>query len=281
MRFLPLFVLLAVGCGAYQGSDEAGYETQGVVQSLDETSSMAMSKDSDAALPDSVAIERKIIYTSDVDLVVEEFDEVPEKVEKLVDQFDGYLAGSNIAGSPGRPRNGQWTIRVPDKHADEFLAEVKKLGELRRIGSEAQDVTEEYYDLQARLKGKKQTRDRLQRHLDESAGKLEEILAVESQIERVQGDIEQMEGRMRVLKKLTALTTVNLTIDEIKDYEPEESAGYLTRLRRAVGNSLSRLSAVAQSFSIGFVAALPWILVFAVPLVVVWKVWQVRRRRRG
>ncbi|NQU22051.1 MAG: DUF4349 domain-containing protein [Candidatus Nealsonbacteria bacterium] len=273
MRFLPLFVLLAVGCGAYQSGDKADYETSAGADS-------AVNATADgSALPNSEAIERKIIYTSDVDLVVEEFDDVPEKVEKLVDQFQGYLASSNISGSPGRPRSGRWTIRVPDDRADEFLAEVKTLGELRSIGSEAQDVTEEYYDLQGRLTGKKQTRERLQKHLEESTGKLEEILAVETQIERVQGEIEQMEGRMRVLKKLTALTTVNLTIDEIKDYEPEEAAGYLTRMRRAVGNSLSRLWGGAQNFSIGFVAALPWFLVFAVPLVVVWKIWKWRRRR--
>ena len=273
MRFFPLLVLLAVGCGAYQGGDKANYDAKAPSASAGEQ------KADGAALPDSKAIERKIIYTSDVDLVVEEFDEVPEKVVKLVKQFDGYLASSNIAGSPGRPRSGKWTVRVPVGRYEEFLDAAQKLGEVRSVRSDSQEVTEEYYDVDGRIRNKKKTVERLLA-LEEKTGELKDVLEVDRELDRVQEEIDRLEGRMRVLNDLTSLITVNLTIYEIKDYAPEESAGYLTRLRRAVGNSLSRLSAVAQTFSIAFVAALPWILVFAVPLVVVWKIWRARRRRR-
>ena len=117
--------------------------------------------------------------------------------------------------------------------------------------------------------------------LDKATGKLEEVLAVEKEITRVRGEIEQAEGRMRVLADLTTLATVELEIDEIKDYVPEDAANYTTRVRRAFEKSVASLVATAKSVSIGAVALAPWLavlLVFGLPLLL----WgRARRRRRG
>ena len=73
-----------------------------------------------------------------------------------------------------------------------------------------------------------------------------------------------MEGRLRVLSDLTSLTTINLRIDEIKGYVPEEAPTYTTRVRRAFDGSISALVSTAQGLSILVVAAFPWLVVLAV-----------------
>ena len=78
----------------------------------------------------------------------------------------------------------------------------------------------EYYDLEARIKNKQQEETRLLKHLADSTGKLEDILAVERELTRVRGEIEQMQGRIRYLGNLSALSTVTLNVTEVRNYTP-------------------------------------------------------------
>lgn len=169
---------------------------------------------------------------------------------------------------------------MPVEHYKEFLEAARKLGEVRSERSDSQDVSEEYYDLEARIRNKKQQEERLLELLADATGKLEEVLSVERELARVRGEIEQMEGRIRVLNNLTSLTTVNLSIDEIKDYVPEEAATYTTRLRRSFGNSIHALKTTAETVSIAVIVALPWLGVLLVPVILLVILVRIARRRR-
>jgi len=213
----------------------------------------------------------------DVDLVVEQFEPLPERVEELVRQHGGFVSASSIAGSPGRPRSGRWTIRVPVDRFSEFLAAVRLLGEVRSVNSTSDDVTAEFYDIEARIRNKQQEEERLLKLLAEATGKLEEVLAVERELSRVRGEIEQAQGRMRMLKDVTELTTVTVTVTEIKDYVPDEAPTYVTRVRRAFMSSTVAVVATAQVLSLVAVALVPWL---PAPLLLVLAVLTLRRLRR-
>jgi hypothetical protein len=223
------------------------------------------------------AAKRKIVYRADVDLVVEQFEPLPERIEAAVKQHGGFVSASNITGSPGRPRSGRWTVRVPVDRFTEFLAAVRQLGEVRTINSTSDDVTAEYYDIEARIRNKQQEEERLLQLLAEATGKLEEVLAVERELSRVRGEIEQAQGRMRMLKDVTDLTTVTVSVTEIKNYVPDQAPTYLTRVRRAFSASTTTLVLAAQGLSLVAVALVPWL---PVPLVLVLIVLAIRRRRR-
>jgi hypothetical protein len=284
MRFLfPLIMTLAVvGCGMEARQADRG-AANAVSMKMDRAPSLAAGGEAGAEkpLPDANALQRKIIYTAEVDLVVEDFAEMPSDVATLTKQFGGYVAGSTVTGSPGRPRRGQWTLRVPVARYEEFLAAVQQLGEVRSVSSNSEDVSEEFYDLQARIRNKRQAEQRLLKHLEDSTGKLEEILKVELELDRVREEIERMEGRLRVLNDLTSLTTVTLRVDEIRNYVPEEAVTYATRVRRAFATSIDALVATAKNVSIAAVAASPWLGVLLVPLVLLVAWFRLRRRRRG
>jgi len=221
------------------------------------------------ALADAKALQRKIIYTADVELVVEDFDPIPAKVAKLAADFGGIVASSAETGSAGHRRTGRWTLRVPVSRYGECLVAVKALGELRDSRSDSKDVSEEYFDLDARIKNKQKQEARLLELLSDATGKLEEVLRVERELARVREEIERMQGRMRVLNNLTSLTTIELTVEEIKGYVPEKAPTYSTRVRRAWDGSLNALVSAAASVSIALVALAPWIGVFLVPVIVI------------
>jgi hypothetical protein len=149
-------------------------------------------------LPSLNTLQRKIIYTADVELVVEEFNWIPSKVEKLVQDFKGYIAGSTVTGTPGHPRSGKWTIRVPVEGYGKFLTAVQKLGEVHRVSSDSKDVSEEYYDLETRISNKEKQEARLLELLADATGQLDEVLSVERELARVREEIERMKGRVRV-----------------------------------------------------------------------------------
>jgi hypothetical protein len=296
-RWPVVLLVLLCGCGSPASRDWADVtsagESAGVkpayprepAAEADRGSALAAGAAPQATLPDGERLERKIIYTADVDLVVEQFDPVPEQVKELVKKFGGYVARSNLSGSPGQRRVGEWTLRVPVERFEECLTAARGLGELRALRSDSQDVSEEFYDLEARIRNKKDQEERLRRHLADSTAKLEDILAVEREIARVREEIERMEGRVRVLSDLTSLTTIRLRIEEIRGYVPEEAPTYATRVGRAFYGSLSSLVSTAERVSIAAVAVAPWIpVVLVVLLLAVWllkRCWRLLFGRRA
>nr|HQP92279.1 DUF4349 domain-containing protein [Candidatus Omnitrophota bacterium] len=80
----------------------------------------------------------------------------------------------------------------------------------------AEDVTEQYVDLEARLKNLKLVRDRLTKIMNERARDVKDILSIESELSRVGGDIESMEGRIKYLDRQVALSSISVYFHEGK-----------------------------------------------------------------
>ena len=284
MRWIVPWCLLAVvvGCGDEKKApapvDPARRGEKPAARSLAAPPESAAANR--AQPPSAEALQRKIIYTATVNLVVERFDPIPELVQALVGRFDAYVARSQITGLPGSPRHGQWTLRVPADRYEAFLIAARELGEVQNVSSDSQDVTEEYYDVEAHARNKKQEETRLLELLSKATGKLDEVLTVEHELTRVRGEIEALEGRLRVLGSLTTMSTVNLDVNEIKGYVPEEAATYATRVRRAWNGSTTELVSTMQTLSVLLVALAPWIGILLVPVLVVVFLLRIRRTRK-
>jgi hypothetical protein len=206
------------------------------------------------------AVVRKIVYRADVDLVCDDFVAVVERLESLISASGGFVADSRVFGSSGAPRRGEWKLRLPTARFDTLLADLKKLAEVRNAHVTSDDVSEEYYDVDARIRNKQQEEARLLRLLEDRTAKLEEVLSVEREISRVRGEVEQLQARLRVLSNLTELATVTVHIEEVQGYHPETAASFTVRLTRSVRQSLETLFSVAQGTAIGFAVALPWLV---------------------
>jgi hypothetical protein len=224
-------------------------------------------------------LNRKIVYTAEIELVVEDFTGVPERLVALVKQCEAYVADSSLAGSTGTNRRATWKIRVPVARFEEFMGAAKGLGELVRADTNSRDVSEEYYDVDARIRNKTKEEERLLKLLEERPGKLEDVIAIERELSRVREELERMQAKLRVLVDLTSLTTVELAIVEIRDYQPPESPTLATRLRRTFEDSLSALQSAGEGLLIGVAAMTPWFPVLALGVCPLYLI--VRRVRKG
>jgi hypothetical protein len=206
-------------------------------------------------------ISRKIIYDAQVDLIVESVEPVAQKVTALVQNARGFIAEMNVAGSPGSQRSIHWRLRIPVEQFDSFVEAIVALGELERSNRTSQDVTEQYYDIAARIKNKKVEEQTLNKILQERSGKLEDVLKIEIELSRVRGEIEQLEGKIRVLENLSSLATLTLNVQEREKFAPPPPAvaDFPTQIARTWGDSILGLVNLGKSLTLWAVSWAVWI----------------------
>ncbi len=176
------------------------------------------------------------------------------------------------------------TIRIPTARFNEtmnWLADTAVPDTIPHRTETAQDVTEEYVDLQARLESMTAARDRL---LDimENARTTEELLRIESQLTTREADIEALQGRMQYLQQAAALSLIEIQLDPYVLNQPfDNSWKPAETVRQAIESLLATSQNVADFLIVLVIAVLPWLmlLMLAGYLVIrfIWRPWQARR----
>lgn len=184
------------------------------------------------APPNAVATPPMIVYTAALDVVVKDLDAATPEVEKLVAMHKGFVAKSEVKGDSGSRRIATYTLRVPVAAFGFVKDSVLGLGIPERNVVDTQDVTEEFVDVEARIKNLKEQEDKLNELLKEKRKeeKLEDVIKVSDRIYAVRGDIERAQGRRNYLQNRVQLSTLTVTLREIKDYKPPTAATFGSRL---------------------------------------------------
>ena len=166
----------------------------------------------------------------------------------------------------------RWRVRIPVEQFDSFVDAIVALGELERNNRTSQDVTEQYYDIEARIKNKRIEEQTLNKILQERSGKLEDVLKIEIELSRVRGEIEQLEGKIRVLENLASLATLTLNVRERDKYAPPPPvvADFRTQVARTWDNSLLDLVNMGKSFALWTVSWAIWIPFLLVAALLAW-----------
>lgn len=167
---------------------------------------------------------RMLIWTAELTLEVKNETEAAAKATELVKTAGGYIEeeSKNSWGTVSLK------IRVPVDSFARMVADLEKLGTIDSRSVKGRDVTEEYIDVEARLKNKMILRDSLKTLLAKAV-EVKDVLAVEEQLNRVQGDIDSMEGRIKLLKGQADLATIDLKLNvpEVEQKPIYGPLGYL------------------------------------------------------
>jgi hypothetical protein len=158
-----------------------------------------------------------IIRTAQLSLIAKEFDKARANLDAILKRHRGYVGELKVDGAAGSGRTLTATLRVPADQLDTALAEIKALGRVESESQGGQDVTAQYVDLQARLSNARNTEQRLTDLLRNRTGKLSDVLEVETELDRVRGQIEQMEAERKTMANQVSYATLNATITE--DYQ--------------------------------------------------------------
>jgi type II secretory pathway pseudopilin PulG len=226
-----------------------------------------------AAVP---ASPRKIIYEAEIGLVVKKVADTETNLHTLLKQFDGYIAESNVDRVEGEELTGRWKVRVPVNHFDSFVEQLARLGVAETRRQTAQDVTEEFVDLEAQIANKKKLEERIVALLKDTSGKIKDVIEVERELARVRGEVEQMEGRLRYLTNRTDFTTVAISAREEENYVPPAAPTFVDRIAQAWNMSLVAMRGVGEQLVVAAVYVFPWL---AVAMVIVIPVFLIVRRK--
>lgn len=218
---------------------------------------------------EAAPVERKIVYTAHLDLIVKEFEPARTAVARLVEEHKGYVSKSDVTGDAGTPRAAHWTVRVPVDRFRSLLDALAGVGHATRNATDSQDVTEEFIDAEARLKNLKVEEEALNKLMKEAVGKVEDILKVREQLRQVRGDIERLEARLKTLSQLSALSTIHVSVKEVKDYVPPSAPMFGDRVGGTFERSLDGLLTFGQNAVLFCVALVPWLPLIVVGLLAV------------
>ncbi len=155
-----------------------------------------------------------IIRTAELELTTEQFDKARSSVEEILKRHRGYVGELNVSTPSGSARSLTGTLRVPAGQLDATLSDLKGLGRTEKESQGGEEVTQQYVDLEARLANARHTEQRLTDILRQRTGKLSDVLAVEMQISRVRGEIEQMEAQRKTMKNQVDYATLTVTVTE-------------------------------------------------------------------
>ena len=168
--------------------------------------------------------QRLTVRTMSMTLVVDEVRQTVDKITELAGRLEGFVVSSEIRQDD--EETARIAIRVPSQRADEAVKALRGLAV--RVPDEkqnSQDVTEEFTDLQARLRNLQATEAKLLSLLNETRT-VNDTLQVQRELSNVRGQIEQLQGRIQYLERTTATSLITVTLEPTVGKKPLVKEGW-------------------------------------------------------
>jgi len=226
-----------------------------------------------------VSMDPMIVRMASLSLVVECFAEARSPLRRVITQVGGMISSLRTTGDSPAQRSLRATLRVPAERFDAALAELRKLGRVRDESQSSEDVSDAHRDLVVRIANAKKEEARLNELLGRRTDRLQDVLAVEREVTRVRGEIEQMTAEEIATRNRVTHATIAIDISEA--YRAEVTLGSLpihARLRNAAVDGWQTAASGAFDVVLGLLQVGPsvllWMVVFGPPA---WWFW--RRRR--
>jgi len=199
------------------------------------------------------------VQSSSVDVGVKEVGGSFQEIIRLATTAGGFVASSAFSNADDT-QVADLTIRVPETQYQDVLAKIRALGKVQTETSDANDVTEEYTDQQARLRTLQATE---QRYLDllAQATTIDDILTMQDRLDGVRGQIEELQGKINLLDELTNLATITVHLRPIGAASSGAGGGIhpLGAAKQSWEYSLNTLVALGAAALV--IAAFSWWLV--------------------
>ncbi|MGC9359893.1 MAG: DUF4349 domain-containing protein [Anaerolineae bacterium] len=228
------------------------------------------------------AMQQMIIRTANLSVVVKETEDAVDGITNLLDSYEGYVTQSHTWYS-GEDVYANMVLRVPAGSLDAFLEDLRTyVVKVEDSSITGQDVTEEYTDLQARLRNLEATEQELLvllTEVRENRGKAEDILAIHRELTNIRGQIESLQGRKQYLERMTAMATVSLSIRPEATPKPvvQDRWTPLVTLSEAARALLSVLRVLAD-LAIYLVVFSPVVII---PIVILWLMVKLIKGRKA
>jgi len=236
LGLILLIILSACSQSQYAGGNEKTVSRIESAQKIDNhTMDVAGETTADKVLSNEnpLAVQPKLIKRASLVYQTDSIEPEHHQIMQWVNRFQAYISKDKMEQNDYR-KSYEMEIRIPVKNFENFVSEIKKY--VKRpdyFNINTDDVTEEYVDVQARLKNYNQLKERYLALYKKAKG-INEIIEIENYINDIQMKIDRLEGKLKWLNNQTAYSTMNIEIYqniEQKTIEPESPNRYWTALK--------------------------------------------------
>jgi len=210
---------------------------------------------------------QKLVYNASYALESTAFIEDYNKIIAAIKEMKGYIANETMSGSepaaygdPGRTLNMQ--IRIPADKYEGFAAKLSGIGEIVSKQLNTEDITQHYYDTEARIKLLEGRYEKLEEHM-KKATRMEDIITLESEMSNILYELDVLKGNMKYMDNMVQYSTFTLSMTEVVKAEDvalsKESVG--ERAGDAFNNSLKDIGVFFEGFAVVLAGAVPVLVI--------------------
>lgn len=256
--------------GDYWAAEDAQYDYSEQPQTPDGTSATDTG--------DTNAV--KMIYSGYMELETQDFDKANADIEELVKELGGYFQQSSVSNGSSGYRYGSYTIRVPAAEFETFFQQAGEVCHMTYKNANADNISESYYDTEARLETARIKLERLQALLARATS-MEDIITIESAISETEWSIEELSGTLRHYDAQVDYSTIDVELREVYKLSGQDEAAtsFGGRLGQSFVNGLKAVGETLEDFAVWLAYSWVWLVVLAAIVVVVVRL--IRAKRGG
>jgi hypothetical protein len=232
--------------------------------------------------------DRLVIRNADLSIVVKDVRARVAAIQNMANAMGGFVVSSSTyetyTGSGEPVPQAQVQVRVPQDKLEQALRQIKAdTVEVQNESQSGQDVTDQYVDLQSRLKAKLAAEEQLTEIMQE-ARRTEDVLAVYAQLQQIQSEIEVLRGQIKYTEQSAALSSISVTVIAEETVEPLEVGGW--KPEGVARDAIQSLIYFWQDFVDGLIRlglyTLPVLITLFIPLFLLFLLarWIYRKLRR-
>ncbi|WP_299890064.1 DUF4349 domain-containing protein [uncultured Lacinutrix sp.] len=208
----------------------------------------------------NVPLDLKIIKSATARYQVKNVKQATNKIKIVAREYGAYISDLRFQNDLYRKEN-RFTIKVPQKHFDKVMDSVNVIADFVEYENiTTKDVTEEYLDIEARLKTKLEVKARYELILRKNAETVEDILKTEDKLRIIQEEIESAQGRLKYLTNKVAYSTIQIDLYESVDYK-EEPKSYTKTFWSKTKDGLSNGWSFIEAFIIVLINIWPLLII--------------------
>ncbi|MEK4405829.1 DUF4349 domain-containing protein [Sporosarcina sp. FSL K6-6792] len=259
-----LLVFMA-SCSSSESKKDIQMESSSTSQDMATTEQENRAETEELANEQSKVIptNRKIIHRAELQLNVKKLENTQLIIEKKVSDYGGYIVESNVHRESEESISARLTVRIPEQHFQKFLTDAEgEAAEVLNRNVTGEDVTEQYIDLESRVKSKRTVEERLLEFMGK-AEKTEDLLKISSDLSKVQEDIELIVGKMKYLENQTSFSTIEITMYENSVIVPGLDGKNLDtwdKTKKQLATSTNFIFATGSGLIVFFIGNLPVLL---------------------
>ncbi|MDD5148933.1 MAG: DUF4349 domain-containing protein [Flavobacterium sp.] len=262
MKKVFLFLMLILSFSSCKKAEEAVANEQIMSIKLPPKEKAASSslydKLDSSVKEDSKTIEQKIIKTGNIRFETSDLETTFNQIQTAVKKHNAIIQ-NDIEGKDYESVFRKIIVRVPSRNFDLFLNDISKgvsYFDNKEISS--QDVTEEYIDIDARLKAKRVLESRYLELL-KKANKVSEMLEIEAQLSSIREEIEAKEGQLRYMQSQVSMSTITVEFYKTVAEKSGVTVSFGTKIWNAITSGFNGFS----SFLIGLLSIWPFLIMLA------------------